>query len=89
MPNTYTANAHLKKDNKVVKPNEQITLTTVEAQRLSKKGLIKESVNSKVSETEFRELSADDQKKLVEEKGGNLNDLTNEDKRAKYFMDNQ
>lgn len=83
----YTSNAYLAKDGKVYGPGKEIELTKEQAEKLGDK--VKGADEGEFSESDFRNLSAQEQKDLVESKGGDLEELTNEDKRAEYFMSNQ
>lgn len=86
----YTSNAYLTKDGKVYRPGKEIELTKEQAERLGDK--VKDEGEGEgegeFSENDFRNLPAQEQKDLVESKGGDLEELTNEDKRTEFFMSN-
>lgn len=94
MPN-YTANAYLIKDGKIVKPDEEIELTKEQAARLGDKlqdapGIDEEPEGEqKYTESSLRKLSADEQKVIVEQLGGDLEEITNQDERIDYILNNQ
>lgn len=91
----YTANAYLSHKGEVVKPGVAIELTEEQAKRLGDKVVgSNEEVTAPVTdpeytEAQFRDLTADEQKKVVEDLGGDLNEHTNEDKRWAYVSENQ
>ena len=82
----YESNAYIAQGGKVFKPGEEIALTEEQAKRLGAKVTKKDE---ELSESEFRALSASEQKDLVESLGGDLEELTNQDKRAEFFLSNQ
>ena len=82
----YESNAYIVQGGKVFGPGKEITLTEEQAKRLGAK-VTKQ--DEKLSESEFRALSAPEQKDLVESLGGDLEELTNQDKRAEFFLSNQ
>lgn len=87
----YTSKAVLTKDGKVFGHGETIELTEAQAERLGDKvGPYEEPTaedfvqGADFDEAAFRKLSAADQKKVVEERGGDLEEATNEDARWAY-----
>lgn len=95
----YTANAYLVKDRKIVKPDEEIELTKEQAARLGDKlqdapGIDEEAEEEtegeqQYTESSLRKLSADEQKVIVEQLGGDLEEITNQDERIDYILNNQ
>ena len=70
---------------------EQLSVSEKAAEKLEKNGYVKvlEEAKDDSPEDEFRKLSAQEQKDKVEELGGDLNELTNEDKRTEFYLNNQ
>ena len=89
MPN-YLSNAYLSKGGRVFKPGERIELTEAQAERLGEKVKADENpTEGKHDEKSFRKLGAEDQKEIVEQLGGDLEEYSNEDKRWEYVEQNQ
>lgn len=92
---TYTANAYLSHNGELVQPGVSIELTKEQAERLGDKVVNSgEEVTADTSgvqytESQFRDLPADEQKKVVESHDGDLNEHTNEDKRWAFVSENQ
>lgn len=91
----FTANSYLSHKGELVKPGVVIELTEEQAERLGDKvANSPEEVTAPVNdaqytEAQFRELTADEQKGIVEGLEGDLNELTNEDKRWAYVSEKQ
>ena len=92
---TYKANAYLSHKNQIVQPGQLLELTEEQAKNLgdkvvdSNEEVTDDTGDVTYSETQFRDLPAEEQKEVVESLGGDLNELTNEDKRWGYVSDNQ
>lgn len=90
----YTALETLVKEGKVVKVGSEVELTEKQGERLGDK-VEKVEVKDEFipgavyEETEFRGLSAEDQKKKVEELGGDLKEITNADARWDFVFEKQ
>ncbi|MCP3026608.1 hypothetical protein [Halobacillus sp. A5] len=95
---TFIANNYLVKDGKVVSPGREIEITEEQAARLGDK--VKDAPSSssntegddgsnKHTETSLKKLSAEEQKDLVADLEGDLEELTNEEKRIAYILDKQ
>ncbi|MFC7063800.1 hypothetical protein [Halobacillus seohaensis] len=96
----YIADAYLLKEGKVVQPGNEIELTEQQAKKLRNKlkaGTVLKSNEEKEREdgteehtdASLKKLSADEQKELVSELEGNLDELTNEEKRIQFIIENQ
>jgi hypothetical protein len=88
----YTANAYLVHKGAVVQTGGEVELTEEQAKRLGDKVEpieVGESEDNKHSEASLKKLSADEQKEIVKELGGNLDEVTNEDKRINFILENQ
>jgi hypothetical protein len=96
---TYEASAYLTKGGKVIAPGEEVELTAEQAARLGdklKNAPGKESGegengsgDEKYTEAALKKLSADEQKVIVEQAGGDLDEITNEEKRIAFILENQ
>jgi len=94
----FEANAYLTKGGKTYVPGDKIELTAEQAARLGNKlkdapGLEKEKEQGEdekgYTEASLKKLSADEQKAIVEQAGGDLEELTNEEKRIAFILENQ
>ncbi|MFD2924173.1 hypothetical protein [Halobacillus naozhouensis] len=93
----YVAQAYLTKDGKVFEPGKEIELTEEQGKKLKDKVELRETEEvkapdenpEKYTENSLRKLSADEQKEIVTELDGNLEELTNEDKRVEFILENQ
>ncbi|MUK89151.1 hypothetical protein GMD78_12285 [Ornithinibacillus sp. L9] len=98
----YIAKAYLVKNGKVIQTDNEVELTEEEAKRLGDKV---EAVDPKendgegaagngkgedmYTEASIKKLSADEQKAIVEQLEGDLSELTNEEKRINFILENQ
>lgn len=92
----FIANAYLVQNGKVIQTGNEIELTEEQAKRLGDKVEAVEPPKTdndggsdKHTEASLKKLSADEQKEIVEELGGNLAELTNEEKRIAFILENQ
>lgn len=95
----YTANAYLVKSGKIVKPGEEIELTKEQAARLGDKLKDAPGIDEEVeeetegeqqyTESSLRKLSADEQKAIVEQFGGDLEEITNQEARIEFILEKQ
>lgn len=93
----FEANVYLTKDGKIVAPGEKVELTEEQAIRLGdklKNAPGKESDKGgngeeKYTEASLKKLGAEAQKTIVEQAGGNLEEITNEEKRIAFILENQ
>jgi hypothetical protein len=88
----YIANAYLVHQGKIVQTGNEVELTEEQAKRLGDKVEPVEdnkSEDNKHTEASLKKLSADDQKEIVKGLGGNLDEITNEEKRINFILENQ
>jgi hypothetical protein len=93
----YVANAYLTKDGKTIEPGQEVELTAEQAARLGdklKNGPGKDGGESgggdgKYTEASLKKLGTEGQKAIVEQAGGNLGEITNEEKRIAFILENQ
>lgn len=86
----YIAKSTLLHEGKVVHVNERLSLDEEKAELLGDKvEIAEEATDGKHDEKSFRNLSAAEQKEVVEELGGDLEEASNEDKRWAYVEENQ
>jgi hypothetical protein len=88
----YIANAYLVHQGIIVQTGNEVELTQKQAKRLGDKvepveG--NESEDNKHTEALLKKLSADEQKEIVKDFGGNLEEITNEEKRINFILENQ
>jgi hypothetical protein len=87
---TYLSNAYLSQGGKVFKPGERIELSEEQAERLGDKVEVSDDpTEGKHDEKSFRKLGAEEQKAVVEQLNGDLEEHSNEDKRWEYVSQNQ
>ncbi|MFB1100907.1 hypothetical protein [Terribacillus sp. JSM ZJ617] len=94
---TYEANAYLVKGGKTIEPGQEVELTEEQAIRLGdklKNAPGKESDKGgngeeKFTEASLKKLGSEAQKAIVEQAGGNLEEITNEEKRIAFILENQ
>lgn len=88
----YIANAYLSHKGEIVKPGEELELTEGQAKFLKEKVTaveVEETADEGHTEESLKSMNADEQKEIVESLGGDLNELTNADKRIAYILENQ
>ncbi|PAE17287.1 hypothetical protein CHH91_04590 [Virgibacillus sp. 7505] len=93
----YEANAYLTQGGKMIAPGEKVELTEEQAIRLGHKlknapgKETEEGGNGeeKYTEASLKKLGAEGQKAIVEQAGGNLEEITNEEKRIAFILENQ
>lgn len=90
----FKANAYLSTPKGVVPTGQTLELTKEQAERLGDKVTPLEEAAEYVqgqplSEEEFRALPAEEQKAVVTDLNGDLNEYTNADKRWAFVSDNQ
>lgn len=93
----YIANAYLVQKGKVIQTGNKIELTEDQAKRLKDKVSIVdgqetdsgEGVAEEYTEASLKQLNAEEQKAIVEELEGDLDELTNEEKRVAFILENQ
>lgn len=90
----YTANAYLVHNGNIVQTGQEIELVEEQAKILGDKvTLVEETENNtapdeKYTEAILKKLSAEEQKEIVEELGGDLSEITNEEKRINFILEN-
>lgn len=90
----FNVHSTLVKEGKVYPVGSEIELTAEQAEKLDDKVSaveVKETFvpGAAYDESEFKALSAEDQKKKVEELGGDLKEVTNADSRWAFVAENQ
>ncbi|MBP3950335.1 hypothetical protein [Bacillus suaedae] len=95
----FIAKSYLTHKGNIVQPGNEIELTEAQAKRLGEKvepvgaeGTQQPSNAEKKGldkEAEFKKLTADEQKQIISDLGGDLNELSNEDKRVAFYLENQ
>lgn len=91
----YTANAYLVHNGNIVQTGQEIELVEVQAKKLGDKVTLVEETETntapgeKYTEAILKKLSADEQKEIVEELGGDLSEITNEEKRINFILEKQ
>lgn len=93
---TYKANAYLVNQGKVIQTGSEVELTVDQAEKLGDKVEAAEStegeengVPEEYTEAVLKGLSAAEQKDIVNELGGNLEELSNEEKRIAFIMEDE
>ena len=92
---TYIAKKYLVQNGKVVQTGGEIELTEEQAKKLGEKVTAakpKKAENDGAdlqTEASLKKLGAEEQKVIVEKLGGDLEELTNEEKRIAFILENQ
>ncbi|MCM3396483.1 hypothetical protein M3638_01365 [Oceanobacillus profundus] len=87
----YIAKSYLVHKGKIIPTDGELELTKEQAERLGEKVTLFEGTdkNEGYTEAELKKKSADEQKEIAEKLGGDLEDLTNEEKRINFILENQ